>query len=100
MKITLKKKNKNNGQLFVDHAEITDGISITKFQSKVEAQKIYMGLKQKGTDASLYRGVLIQRYKDKKAKEIAEMTIEQIEALKKSMRKKIEITYDVEEREI
>lgn len=98
-RIILKKKKIKNGKEYVDQADIMDGISITKFGNKLDAQKVYLGFKQEGVDASLVKGVIIRRYKDKKRKEIEKDHIEQIEALKKAYKKKMEIDYEVIDKE-
>lgn len=95
IKIVLKKQALKNDKTYTDEANITDGISITKYERGADAQKSFLALKQAGTDASLYKNTIIQRWKDKNSKEITELTLKQIEELKKKMRKKLKITYKI-----
>lgn len=99
IKIILTKKDKFNKRKQIDRVLITDNLAITKFSDPNQSFKIYNEKRKEGKqNVGWARGVLTEEYPDTTTKQIKELMIAQIEALKTKMGKSMEINYEVEEK--
>jgi len=95
IKIYLTKKT-NKGNFSRDESFIEDFKMVTRHNNPSDTFKIYQEKKNKGENVDWKRGILIEYFKEKKAEEIKDHVVKELEILKEKMKKEMEISWKIE----
>ena len=69
---------------------------VTRHNNPSDTFKIYQEKKNKGENVDWKRGILIEYFKEKKAEEIKDHVVKELEILKEKMKKEMEISWKIE----
>jgi len=95
IKIYLTKKT-NKGNLSRDESFIEDFKMVTRHNNPSDTFKIYQEKKKKGEKVDWKRGILVEHFEGKKAEEINDHVVKEMEIMKEKFKKEMEINWVIE----
>lgn len=96
-KIYLTKKT-NKGNISRDESFITDGQMVTRHNNPNDTFRIWKEKKDKGEDVDFKRGILLEKFKGKTAKQIKEHVEEELKIMKEKLKNEVKVEWRIEKK--